>query len=392
MTNWFRRLGACSVALAGVLGVCEVSTVPPVAQAAPCAEFVWIGVAGSGERDGSFRNGGMGSFIDSSYRNFKADAAARGITVSSRAVDYRAMGVPLSADPRNWHPQDWIAYRASMDEGVRNLKRLITTVAAQCGNSQLVLAGYSQGAAVVHRVLQQVYVPRLAGGLLLADPDRLVVDTVSAAGTAAVPVAGAIAGQGIAQAGKPFSGASSRRLPARIGRTIVSHCDIFDPVCSFNPGARGVQFATVATHKMYVPASWRAQLADKLLPTRATAAEERFVGTWAGSTVERSPGRTTVYGTIVDIRQTGNSLGGTITLVALTSAGGTPAWTCTSAITKTRVRNGSLWPESRLVSNPQRMCVSRGELRLTRHGATMDYFGTADGGALTARSTLHKIV
>ena len=210
MSALTRRLMTIGALMALILGLGAAVTDQPRAVAAPgCADYIWIGAAGSSERDGGakFQNNGMGNYINRSYLDFKSEARGRGFTVSHRALDYRARKVPIGESGAAWAD-----FRASAVDGVAKLKRLISAVASQCPSSKLVLAGYSQGAGVVHRVLQQSSVPRLAGGLLLADPDRLTYDSVVGAGTAAIPVAGAIAGQGSAQAISSFSFASSRRI------------------------------------------------------------------------------------------------------------------------------------------------------------------------------------
>ena len=62
----------------------------------------------------------------------------------------------------------------------------------RCPTTKVVLAGYSQGAMVVHRNLQALAAsPNLAASLLIADGDRLPNDTtVNIGSVTSVPGAG----------------------------------------------------------------------------------------------------------------------------------------------------------------------------------------------------------
>ncbi|MGW8812971.1 cutinase family protein [Gordonia terrae] len=354
MSKWWMRSLTTVAAVAVGLGLSGPVVQQPVAQASPaCGDYVWIGVAGSGERDGTakFRDNGMGGYINRSYLDFKAEAQSRGFTVTHRSLDYRARKVPVGQSLTQWAD-----FRASATEGVSKLKRLVGAVSDQCPSSKVVLAGYSQGAGVIHRVLQQTSVPRLAGGLLLADPDRLTYDSVIGAGTAAIPVAGAIAGQGAAQSIPSASHASSKRLPNGVGSKFISYCQIQDPVCSYNPGASFLPALTLGSHTSYVPEWWRLQLADKILPPAKPGLGSQFVGTWVGDvTQQMGGGGLNLYGAIADLHQQGNSIGGTLSFVRTQGDDGTPGF-CTWTIRKSSIQGNRLSIDGRKVQDTGGTC------------------------------------
>ena len=98
----------------------------------------------------------------------------------------------------------------------------------------MVLAGYSQGAMVVHRNLQALAAsPNLAAVLLVADGDRLPEDPTLNLGTASgIPERG----KGVAQ-DWPILAHAPAVLPPAIGARTISVCDLGDAVCDYDPDA-----------------------------------------------------------------------------------------------------------------------------------------------------------
>ena len=84
---------------------------------------------------------------------------------------------------------DWAGFMSSVDAGTAALGGQYASFAARCPGSKVVLAGYSQGAMVVHRNLHALAAsPNLAASLLIADGDRLPDDpTVNIGSVTAVP-------------------------------------------------------------------------------------------------------------------------------------------------------------------------------------------------------------
>ena len=217
-----------------------------VAAAQPqCPDVHWIGAAGSGERAGDLSaDGGMGRVIYKSYSDFARLVARDGRTVTGEAVQY-----PATAVPEDGGILDWANFMGSVDTGAAALGQQYAAFVAQCPTSQVVLAGYSQGAMVVHRNLHALDAsPNLAAALLVADGDRLPQDpTINLGSAAAVPGAG----KGVAQ-DWPILAHAPAPLPVTMGSRTISVCDLGDAVCDYDPDAEDeMNPAAVAVHTSY---------------------------------------------------------------------------------------------------------------------------------------------
>lgn len=240
--------GAVVTAGAALLGA-AVGT-GAVAGAQPgCPDVHFIGAAGSGERDaGPFVDGGMGTVVYRSYLDLQRRLAADGSTVTAEPVDYPAVKVPDEDDILGW-----AGFIGSVDTGVDALARQYQAFVQRCPASKVVLAGYSQGAMVVHRNLPGlVESPNLAAALLIADGYRLPGDTTIKLGSAAALPG---RGTGVGQDWPILAKAPTQPLPPVLGARTVDVCDLGDPVCDYDPDAdSAVTPAGVAIHTSYVRA------------------------------------------------------------------------------------------------------------------------------------------
>ncbi|MDV3127634.1 cutinase family protein [Mycobacterium sp. 21AC1] len=239
----FRRISALLGAVA--VGSVLVGLVAAPAAAAPdCPDLHWIGVAGSGERDGDPTvNGGMGRVVYQSLSDISRLVQQDGRTLTAEAVDYPAAPVPADGDLLGWG-----GFMHSVDTGVAALGNQYAAFVQQCPNTKVVLAGYSQGAMVVHRNLHALAAsPNLAAALLVADGDRLPNDATLNLGTAtALPDAG----KGVAQDWPTLSHAPAP-LPVFIGSRTISVCDRGDAVCDYDEDADEVTATAIAIHTSY---------------------------------------------------------------------------------------------------------------------------------------------
>ena len=240
-----RRLGLAVL----VAGMALAGLATGTAAAAPaCADFHWIGAAGSGQRDGAGlnANGGMGDVVYQSYQQLRADLLANGRTITAEAVQYPAAPVPLEGGLGGW-----LDFMDSVDDGTDATAEQFEAFTEQCPNTKVVLAGYSQGAMVIHRNLYDLADdPHVAAALLIADGDRLPVDTTTTMGSTAV-VPGA--GKGIAQEHSFLASTNTSMLPAQIGARTISVCDVGDPVCDYDSDTTEVSAADIAIHTSYAP-------------------------------------------------------------------------------------------------------------------------------------------
>ncbi|MCG5434060.1 cutinase family protein [Mycobacterium sp. MYCO198283] len=258
-------MGRVATAVA-IMGFAIGGLATGTAAAAPgCADYHFIGAAGSGQRDGAglTANGGMGDVVYATYRQLSADVAARGETMTAEAVQYPAAPVPLDEGGLG----EWLSFKNSVIAGTDAVAQQYRAYTAQCPTSKVVLAGYSQGAMVVHRNLYALAGdPQLAAALLVADGDRLPGDTtIDLGSTAGKPTAG----KGVAQEHYILASTNTAPLPPAVGARTVSVCDVGDPVCDYNPDTTEMTPAEIAVHTSYAPRvqTWDAPLAGLLTST-----------------------------------------------------------------------------------------------------------------------------
>jgi hypothetical protein len=266
------RLGLAAVVVATSLSALTTGT----AAAAPaCADVHWIGAAGSGQRDGAklTANGGMGDVVYQSYQQLRSDLAADGQSITAEAVQYPAAPVPVDGGLGGW-----MDFMDSVEDGTEATAAQLEAVTEQCPQTKVVLAGYSQGAMVIHRNLHDLAddAPVVAA-LLIADGDRLPADTTINMGSTAVWPS---VGKGVAQEHSFLASTNTSPLPPAIGARTVSVCDVGDPVCDYDPEQEAVSPASIAIHTAYTPAAngahaWGAPLYHLVVgagaaPARAT--------------------------------------------------------------------------------------------------------------------------
>jgi hypothetical protein len=210
-----------------------------------CPDLHWIGAAGSGERGAEVTmNDGMGRVVYRSMQDLQQQLQRDGRTMTDEAVNYPAVPVPIDDSIMGW-----AGFISSVDAGTAALSAQYNAFVQRCPASKVVLAGYSQGAMVVHRNLATLAAsPNLAATLLVADGDRLPTDTTYNLGSVtAVPGAG----KGVAQ-DWPILAHAPAPLPLDVAARTISVCDLGDAVCDYNPDAEDTMNpAAVAIHTSY---------------------------------------------------------------------------------------------------------------------------------------------
>lgn len=265
-----RRITALAGAVA-ITGAALVGLTTGSAYATTgCTDVHVIGAAGSGERAGDpTANGGMGRVVYRSVGDLQRALFADGRTISAEPVEYPATEVPLEGGLL-----DWAGFKGSVDEGTNALARQYAAYVARCPATEVVLAGYSQGAMVVHRNLHALAdSPNLAAVLLIADGDRRPDDpTLNLGSVTAVPGAG----MGVAQ-DWPILASAPAPLPPHIGNRTISVCELGDAVCDYDPDAEeSVTPAAVAVHTSYAGSpsggyAWTGPLYHLLAPSPVVA-------------------------------------------------------------------------------------------------------------------------
>ena len=241
----FRRFATIASA-AAVAGAALIGASAGVANAqSDCPDVHWMGAAGSGQRDGDLTaNAGMGYDVYQSYLDLQRLLAADGRTMTAEAVEYPAVAVPDD----DGGVGDWLGFMGSVDTGATALGAQYAAFSAKCPTSKVVLAGYSQGAMVVHRNLHALGAnPNVAAALLIADGDRLPNDpTINIGSVTSVPGAG----KGVAQ-DWPILAHAPQPLPPAIGARTISVCELGDAVCDYDPEAEETSPIATAIHTGY---------------------------------------------------------------------------------------------------------------------------------------------
>lgn len=232
------------------------------AAAFTCADVEFIGAAGSSQRDTDpaagateIADSGVGSIVEDTYENLAVDLPD-GMTVNLRPVEYPATAVPVSMSTA-----DWTQFLQSVSTGAAAAEELITETMAECSDSKIVVAGYSQGAMAVHRALRAIGPDeRITAGVLIGDGDKMPDDNVET-----LPAYGTDARQGVAQLALDLgidSGAVDEVLQPAWRSKLISPCLPGDVVCA----PASFDLARITAHVHYDADDWR-----ELLSARVTA-------------------------------------------------------------------------------------------------------------------------
>ena len=228
-------------------------------QSTACADYLLLGARGSGtvgpgtpgwrsaEHPGDPY--GLGGEVASAFTALSKAARGAGRTVEIVSVNYAANHVrTLIANPAK--------YFAGLGAGVTWAQKLLLARASRCPRQLVVLAGYSQGAMVMHRVLQaaqlqaaSTVLPRVTTALLIADGDRITHDRGAFFGNGhrISPF------QGVAQGLRVVSHASGAKFSVATATRVIAVCRGFDLVCDNTVPltASAAALAGVAVHLSY---------------------------------------------------------------------------------------------------------------------------------------------
>ena len=149
-----------------------------------CPDALVIGVDGNGETPA--RGEMFGPTVSAVVDRVVAKANRHHRTVGVRSVPLTTLragtlvkqGVRPEAHARkNLSRKALRAWRDPISDGVGALSTLVSSTSAACPDRPVLLVGYAQGAAVVHRVLTRVAqaggLTGVVGGVLLSDPDKV---------------------------------------------------------------------------------------------------------------------------------------------------------------------------------------------------------------------------
>ncbi|QNN51742.1 cutinase family protein [Nocardioides mesophilus] len=229
---------------------------------ADCADVLLLAAGGGGERITSTNP--VGATASALVRQYAARARAGGRSVERRYVAVDAPGVGSLKRSATFRGTASAAVtRASVnlwargvDAGVDAAVASVTEAATHCPDQQVVLAGYSQGAMVMHRTLGRLaasaVLDRVVGAMLVSDGDRISRTRGPILGAPAAPRRG----QGVSTARRapanalPTSGASYQ---------VWNLCTRGDVVCDLRDNRVA---EALVTSRTYDDASRRPQLRE----------------------------------------------------------------------------------------------------------------------------------
>jgi hypothetical protein len=228
-------------ALAAITAVIATTPVSPAAAAnarttqTTCADVLFLGARGSSE-PGPGTPGwkpvtsdpyGLGRPVNSAYADLMAQLGPQR-TVFVVSLRYAATSaLTLAADRKR--------YFRNLTLGITRAIADLTRQATACPDQDLVLAGFSQGAIVMHRVLHELaarkadaaILSRVVAAILIGDGDQVPDDNEVRFGSAPLKA------HGVGEAFPKISGTSTAKFSAALGPGIASVCDNHDLVCDW---------------------------------------------------------------------------------------------------------------------------------------------------------------
>ena len=210
-----------------------------------CKDAVFIAVTGSGEYFDGAGNLSVSPTLKKVYSGFTAVFDEKGKTYKKRVLDYPALSVDTlfedldsgstPANARQLFQENLPKYLAGKDAGITALYSAVANSRAKCPSQDIVLAGYSQGAMVVHEFLQEYAATSgpnkhaIKAVVLVADPMRVGNSEVFNFGDAPSD------SRGICKYMSALincnTGDTVREVPALYRSSTIAMCNQYDIVC-----------------------------------------------------------------------------------------------------------------------------------------------------------------
>ncbi|CAB4727222.1 MAG: cutinase family protein [Actinobacteria bacterium] len=217
-----RTLGLLLATICASILIPTSTTAATAATASTCSDIYVLGARGSGQyAEGGDQFGGYGPQVFAAVRDLEEKTGASASSTSA-PVTYPAWPTSMLVTNKK-------RYFEGIDQGVANALQALADRQRRCPTERLVLAGYSSGAMVVHRVVRRIlddrtFAARLDGVLLIADGDRVANDNTVLHGTA--PAASQGLGHNVSG-----SGTSPAKLPLAYEQVLHSICNKNDSAC-----------------------------------------------------------------------------------------------------------------------------------------------------------------
>ena len=240
---------------AGLLGLTTIglSAFPASAAVTPqlvnnpwtaaCKQVLFIGARGSGQLITD--HNGLGTQVYDFMTNYTSRLNLQ--NVGYYPVNFEAQAVAVLLTDRGM-------YFSGVDTGVTDIINVVNTRRAACPNEHYVLAGYSQGAMVVHRAVWQLAgstqgFNNIDGVVVIADGDRVPGQGGNRYGTSPdTSVDYGVSFVVPSAAGNTYK-PRWQNVPATVADRFHSICDSGDIVCDFGRTATAwSQYQGIRTH------------------------------------------------------------------------------------------------------------------------------------------------
>jgi virginiamycin B lyase len=221
--------------LPGLARAAAWSAAAPAAGSAGCPEVLFVGARGTSE-NGPGTPGwpkkhyspgdpyGLGPELNGLREAMIKDIGV-GVGVKVVSVRYDSSSIwTLLSNPDK--------YFANLQAGVDFTGKYLTQQAAACPHQQIVLAGYSQGAMIMHRIMHQLgtkMLYRVMAAVLVGDGDQVPSDRVTRFGSAPLTAVG------IGLSHCTIALCTHAKFSLVTGNRVLSVCNTGDPVCATTP-------------------------------------------------------------------------------------------------------------------------------------------------------------
>jgi alpha-tubulin suppressor-like RCC1 family protein len=152
-------------------------------QKSSCVDALVVAIDGNGQGKGARPGGAVGAVT----RRLEGKANGQGRTVAVRRLRLSTPAAGVLVGKRGGASSKAISkaglrkWKKPINKGVRKTRELVAGQLSACPEQQVLLVGYAQGAAVAHRVLQDLRssgrLANVAGGVLISDPWRVKKST-----------------------------------------------------------------------------------------------------------------------------------------------------------------------------------------------------------------------
>jgi hypothetical protein len=197
----------------------------------------------------------MGQRVTAVYDSFTASVKNR--RIAATGIDYAAAAVPVLESLTLWGATAWEGYFASIDGGVDSAEATLINRSHNCPDERFVLAGYSQGAMAIHRLVFDLsraplgseldrILPKIDAVVTIGDGDRAAFDDVVTLGSS--PKEGQDYGVGLAGLPSGASYVATSTHLSYVGHGLNSRwfqvCDYGDLVCDYGRATTAGPFPT----------------------------------------------------------------------------------------------------------------------------------------------------